>query len=72
MYTTRLPKLKKNLPCQVLMYLNIFVCNSNVIRTQKIRLFPSECPGEFFYRDPAAAKIVNFSKLVNNAMEHLL
>ena len=26
----------------------------------------------FFYRDSAAVKIVNFSKLVNNTMEHII
>ena len=40
---------------------------------QKIRLFSSERRGEiFFYRDPAAAKIVNFCKLVNNTVEHFI
>ena len=42
-------------------------------QAKKICLFPSECPGQFFfYHDPAMAKTVNFCKLTNNVMEYLL
>ena len=48
------------------------VAKKKKVLGQKKCLFPSDCPGRFFYHNPAAAKIVNFCELVNNAMEHLL
>ena len=36
-----------------------------------MRWFPSGRPGDFFYRNLAAAKAGNFYKLVRNVMEHL-
>ena len=38
----------------------------------KKMLVPLDCLDQFFYCNPAAAKIVNFCEIVNNAMEHLL
>ena len=40
-----------------------------VARPKKIRFVSSEHPGDFFLFWPAAAKIVNFCKLVNNVTE---